>query len=432
MSLRPIGSWLAALTGLLAILGNWNPNPLLSAIWALPAGLLLFGLAYESLLVSRAQLSLRIVAAEYWRLGREATARAEFRHRLNRPLGLQVAPAAPRDFSQDGAIRSVLVPAAEHIALDMRCVPRSLGVHAWPILRVRVGGVLGLAWWPRDLPGDCSVRVAPDLVATETSVTGVGAVGIRGGRRVGAGAELLQLRPYQVGDSPRVIDWKATARTRRLTSRDFSEDQHLEIIILIDAGRSSGLRAGALDRFGHYANTAARLAQYAASLDDQVGLVIFADRPLLELPPARGTAAVMRIRRALSAARVMGTESNPLHAAVRARTLVRHRCLAVLLTDMDDTTAAGQLAGAVKLLRPKHLPFVAGLSSAAAEALARAPARNWMDPYRALAAQEYCVGLERKVRALRALGAPALVARPEQLDRAVFDAYSTFRRLRRV
>jgi uncharacterized protein (DUF58 family) len=432
MSLRPTGILLAALTGLLAILGNWNPNPLLAVLWALPAGILLLGLAYESFMVSRAQVSLHIAAPERWRLGRAASTCFEFRHALGRVLALQVAPSAPLDFSRDGTIRSLFVPAAEAALLDLQFVPRSLGVHSWPALRVRVGGVLGLAWWPRSLHEECAVRVGPDLVGTGASVAGVGAVGIRGGRRVGAGAELLQLRPYQVGDSPRVIDWKATARTRRLTSRDFSEDQHLEIIILIDAGRSSALRAGELDRFGHYANVAARLAQYAVSLDDQVGLVIFADRPLLELAPGRGASAVMRIRHALSAARVTATESNPLHAAVRVRSLVRHRCLVVMLTDMDDTTVAGQLAGAVRLLRPKHLPFVAGLSSAAAEAMARAPARSWMEPYEALAAQEYCVGLERKVRALRALGAPALVAKPEQLERAVFDAYSTFRRLRRV
>jgi hypothetical protein len=36
------------------------------------------------------------------------------------------------------------------------------------------------------------------------------------------------------------------------------------------------------------------------------------------------------------------------------------------------------------------------------------------------------------VLALRALGAPALIARPENLERAVFDAYAEFRRKRRV
>jgi hypothetical protein len=64
--------------------------------------------------------------------------------------------------------------------------------------------------------------------------------------------------------------------------------------------------------------------------------------------------------------------------------------------------------------------------------MAHAPARQWLDPYRALAAQEYCVGLERKVRALNALGAPALAAKPDQLEHAVFAAYANFRRQRRA
>jgi hypothetical protein len=64
--------------------------------------------------------------------------------------------------------------------------------------------------------------------------------------------------------------------------------------------------------------------------------------------------------------------------------------------------------------------------------MSRSRARQWLDPYRALAAQEYCIGLERKVRALNALGAPALVARPEQLEHAVFAAYANFRRQKRA
>jgi uncharacterized protein (DUF58 family) len=134
----------------------------------------------------------------------------------------------------------------------------------------------------------------------------------------------------------------------------------------------------------------------------------------------------------LAAARVEPTESNPLYAATRVRSLVRHRSLIVMMTDVDDTTAASQLVQAVRLLLPKHLPFIAGLSSAAAEAMALAPARHWLDPYRALAAQEYTTGLQRKVRALNAMGAPALVARPEQLEQAVFAAYEGFRRRRRA
>jgi hypothetical protein len=112
--------------------------------------------------------------------------------------------------------------------------------------------------------------------------------------------------------------------------------------------------------------------------------------------------------------------------------LVRHRSLVVLLTDIDDASGESQLAQAVRFLLPTHLPFVAGLSSAAAQTMASAPARHWLDPYRSLAAQEYCIGLDRKVRALNALGAPALIARPDHLERAVFTAYANFRQRRRA
>jgi uncharacterized protein (DUF58 family) len=240
------------------------------------------------------------------------------------------------------------------------------------------------------------------------------------------------LRDYRAGDPPRVIDWKATARADRLISREFAQEDGLQIVIALDAGRSSALRAGSLDRFGHYVNVAARLAQYAAEREDSVGLLIYADRPLAAMAPARGTAGVTRLRALLSGARIEAAESNPLYAATKVRSLVRHRALIVMLTDIDDTTAQSPLAHAVRFLLPKHLPFVAGLSSAEVESMARADARGWLDPFRSLAAQEYVVGLERKVRALHSLGAPALVAKPEQLENAVFAAYADFRRRRRA
>src|SRR5262245_63646195 len=80
-------------------------------------------------------------------------------------------------------------------------------------------------------------------------------------RTVGAGSELHQLRSYVPGDALARIDWKATARTRKLITREFSEDQHLDVLVAIDAGRLSRVRAGRLDRFGLYANIAARFAE---------------------------------------------------------------------------------------------------------------------------------------------------------------------------
>jgi uncharacterized protein (DUF58 family) len=416
----------------MAIAGDWSNDPAAALLWRLPAALLLAGLAYESWLIARARVSLKIVAPDRWYLGRPASVRFALAHTLERRVVLEIVPSAPDDFAQEGSVRHLRLPARAPAFADFSCTPRRLGAHAWPSARVRVAGSLGLAWWSRRVSDEITVRVQPELLAPRTSPSGSGQIGARSGRTVGSGAELLQLRAYRPEDPPRSVDWKATARVRRLISRDFSEDQHLEIMMLIDAGRASGLRSGGLDRFGHYVNVASRLAQHAVSQDDLVGIVVFADRPLLESSPARGAPAVARIRKLLGAARVDNVESDPLQAAIRVRSLVRQRSLVIVLTDLDDATTAGQLAAAVRLLLPKHLPFIAALSSTHAEAMARAPARRWPDPYRALAAQEYVASLDRNVAALKARGAPALIAKPDQLEPAVFQAYADFRRRRRV
>jgi len=432
LSLRGNALLLLVLTALIAIIGQWSQDPALSGLWRIPAALLLLGLAYESWIVSKSGLRAGFEPPERLYLGRDSAVGFVCSHGLQRRLSVELAPSAPDSFELDDGIARMRIAAGGTERAVRRVNPGRLGVFTWPAVRSRIAGPLRLAWWSKELACGQVVRVLPDLLRSAAEARGMAGSGAKTGPDVGAGAEVLRLREYRSGDPPRVIDWKATARASRLISREFAQDHRLQIVIVVDAGRSSALRSGALDRFGHYVNVAARLAQHAALQEDLVGLVVYADRPLAWLAPARGTPAVARVRALLAASAVERGESNPLHAATRVRSLVRHRSLVVMLTDVDDTTVAGQLAQAVRLLLPKHLPFVAGLSSDAAESMSRGPAQQWLDPYRTLAAQEYCIGLERKVRALNALGAPALVAKPQQLEHAVFAAYENIRRRRRA
>lgn len=432
MSLRQNALLMAALTAFIAIVGAWSGDAMLARLWQLPLALLLLGLAYERWMMTRARLELRFSADQRGVLGRKTTLHASLTQKLMRDALVELAPDVPQGVDAESEIQSVLVPAGTAGEADVTIVPRRLGEYAWPRMRARIAGPLGLAWWSRKLAPDFKLQVVPDVLEESVARAGAVSLGTRSRSLLGAGSELLQLREYRSGDPQHLIDWKATARSGRLVSRDFSEDQHLEIVIAIDAGRGSAIRAGALDRLGHYANLAARFAEHAVAQDDRIGLVVFADRPLAALAPARGMSAVMRVRRLLTATKIVSAESNPLSAALRIRSLVRQRSLILMLTDLDDATAAGQLASAARLLLPKHLPLVVGLASEEAEDMRLAPANTWLAPYEALAAQEYCGRLNRNVQALRALGAPALLVRPQRLERAVFGAYAEFRQRRRV
>ncbi|MBL8266216.1 DUF58 domain-containing protein [Steroidobacter sp.] len=432
MHLRLNGFVFAVLTALVAILGAWSGDPNLERLWLLPLALLLLGLAYEGWTVTRARPNVTVDGPAQGVLGRPMSVQLLFRHELTRDVAMEVAPAAPEAVEINADIRTISVKPGEPATVDLRATPRKLGQHSWPQMQARIAGPLGLAWWSRRLDAEYSFKTVPELLRDPAGRIGALSGGVRAHSSHGAGAEILQLRDYRTGDPQNAIDWKATARRGQLVSRDFTEDQHLDIVIAIDAGRTSALRAGELDRLGHYINLAARFAEHAVAQDDRVGVMLFADQPLATLAPGRGIGTVFRIRQMLTAATPKLAESNPLNAALRIRTLVRHRSLVVMLTDVDDAAVAGQLASAARLLLPKHLPLIAGLSSPEAEALRVANAHSWLDPYESLAAQEYCARLERNVRALRALGAPALVTRPERMERAVFDAYADFRNRRRI
>jgi uncharacterized protein (DUF58 family) len=432
MSLRRNAFLLIVCTALVAIVGLWSDHEPFARAWRFPLGLLLLGLAYERWINARAEPSATLGAGVHGILGRPGLLHLELTHGSQRDLVVQLAPDAPAAVHADTSIRTLVIPANAATRIEQKITPRQLGEHQWPPLRARIAGALGLAWWPRKLATDFRLRVVPEVLHSAQSRTGAVNTGTRPRQVAGSGAEVLQLRDYRTGDPQQLIDWKASARTGRLMSRETAEDQHLEIVVAIDTGRASALRAGNLDRFGHYANVAARFAEHAVSLDDRVGLVLFADAPLAALAPGRGAGAVRRIRRLLAAAKPAQTESNPLNAALRIRSLTRQRSLIVLLTDLDDAATAGQLSSAARLLMPKHLPLIAGLSSPQVEQLRYAPASVWLDPYEALAAQEHCSRLERNVLALRALGAPAVLARPDQLEAMVFAAYAGFRQRRRV
>jgi uncharacterized protein (DUF58 family) len=419
------------LTALLAVTGIWSSEPALAGWWRLPAALLLLGLAWEGLSLRHRPIAAQLNTAARALLGRAQPATFVFRNDASRALQVEYAPAVPPGFEGPSELRRVRAPARGSVSDAVSLLPVRLGPHAWPALPARVLGPLALAWWSMTLEPSARVRVAPDARGMRLRLKGLSG-GARPRPIAGTGTELHQLRAYRRGDPLSSIDWKATARRRALVTREFSEDQHLDVLIAIDAGRLSRIRTGALDRLGLYANLAARLAEVAVHLDDRAGLILYADRVLARCPPARGLAALTALRRVLEEVAVQPAESSPTAAAVGIRQMLKHRGLIVLLTDLDDASVASGLTRAVRLLAPPHLVVVAGVQSGEIPALAQARAQDWQQPWIALAASEHEERALAQRLLLRRLGAPVVAAPAEQLEQAVLAQYEQLRRTRRV
>jgi uncharacterized protein (DUF58 family) len=366
-------------------------------------------------------------------LGREQAAYFAFQNATARAIKVEYAPVVPEGVEALGTDTRTFVAQPGAVSRDpFTLLPVRLGPQSWPTLPARLLGPLGLAWWSRELRLSVKLAVAPDTLHAARGRPRGNPAGSRSRRVIGAGQELHQLRSYVHGDPPTRIDWKATARARELVTREYSEDQHLDVLVVVDAGRLSRIRAGKLDRFGLYANVAARFAEIVVLNDDRIGMLVFADRPLAVCMPERGRAAVTRVRRTLEQLAIQPAESDPLAAAVRIRGMLKHRSLVVLLTDLDDASLADQLVRAVRLLSPPHLVVAAGVHSRDIADLAQVEARDWRDPWVALAAQEHAVRAESQRALLRRLGAPVVAASEELLEQRVLGEYEWLRRARRI
>jgi uncharacterized protein (DUF58 family) len=431
MHLAARGYLLVLLSAVLAVVGVWSDEAALARLWTVPAGLLLLGLAIEGTILRRGRVPVRIATAARAFLGRSQQAAFQFSNLSARTLTIEYAPALPGGFEPLTQTRRVRVPPGAQTADAMSVLPVRLGPQHWPELPARLRGPFALAWWSTTLQPQHQSVVAPDALRGSVRARAM-AGGTRARRLAGAGAELHQLRAYVRGDPLSRIDWKATARTRALVTREYTEDQHLDLLVAIDAGRFSRVRSGALEHFGLYSNLTARLAELATHHDDRIGLVVYAERVLGSCTPERGMAGVIRVRRMLEQSAPRRAESDPTSAAVEMRRLLKHRSLVILLTDLDDANIAAQLARAVRLLAPPHLVMVGGVLSGEIAALGRGEARSWEDPWIALAAQEHQRRAAGQRAVLERLGVPVVAAAAGQLEPALFNRYEQLRRSRRV
>jgi len=95
--------------------------------------------------------------------------------------------------------------------------------------------------------------------------------------RRGAGHDLFSMRDYQPQDDLRHIDWKATARSRRLTVREFTSEDERRITIVLDTYLPREAPGDLTERFERGVVQAASLIKHFIDERAEVRLVLGGD-----------------------------------------------------------------------------------------------------------------------------------------------------------
>ena len=172
-------------------------------------------------------------------------------------------------------------------------------------------------------------------------------------RKIGAGVEFADHRPYAPGDDLRSLDWKLFGRLEKLMVRLFEEEEDLHVYLLVDISQSMAL--GAPPKVDYGRRVAAALAYIALANLDRAAVIPFSDGLKGRLPPARGKGRIHKVFRFLAALQPGGVTD----LGTAARTFVHQnprRGVVAVISDMYDP--AGAQEGLNFLRYNRFEPFV--------------------------------------------------------------------------
>ena len=172
----------------------------------------------------------------------------------------------------------------------------------------------------------------------------------------GRGIEFEEVRPYQVGDDIRAIDWNVTARFNKPFIKVFEEERELTVMLLVDVSASNDF--GTKDRFKREFMTeiAAVLAFSAIQNNDKIGVIFFTDRVEKFIPPKKGKKHIMRIILELLDFEPKHLGTNIPEALRYFTNAIKKRSTAFLLSDFvqSDKPSRDQLQDSLTLTNKKH------------------------------------------------------------------------------
>lgn len=347
------------------------------------------------------------------------------------PLAAELYDHHPASFECRGLPLRLSLAAGQWAELSYEARPLARGEARFSPAELRLFSPLRLWQVTRRAGPAGMVRVYPNfralagytLLATDNRLSQIGVLQVR---RRGEGMEFHQLREYRQGDPPRAIEWKATARSGKLISREYEEEKDQRVLLVVDCGRRMASKDGELSHFDYTLNAALLLAHVALRQGDAVGMMTMG-----------GVSRYCEPRKSLGALHALlnhAYDLEPTHAmpdyelaASQVMRRVRRRTLVIVLTNLRDEDDA-TLMPALRLLRTRHLVVVASLREAIVSRALTARVDSFERAVTHAAAADY---LERRSRAFRRIenaGAVTLDVEPDRLPIALVNRYLGLKR----
>jgi uncharacterized protein (DUF58 family) len=174
-------------------------------------------------------------------------------------------------------------------------------------------------------------------------------------------SEFAQVRAYVVGDDPRKINWRQTAKMNDLMTNVYEPEHGKYISILIDCGRVMGVELTKVNRLERALEAALSVAALALRQGDNVSVTVFSNTIRAHIPSGNGMRHLRTILDGVYAIRNDSQESNYAHALNFLEMVQKRQSMILMFSDMAPFLLEDGLLAYVQGMRRRHLFVLLGV-----------------------------------------------------------------------
>lgn len=319
-----------------------------------------------------------------------------------------------RDFQY---IISLTPQTQNEISFKLR--PTERGVYQFGVCNVLIK-YIGLAQRRFKLMNDCKLSCYPSFIQLKkysllATTNRLSEAGIKKIRKIGNTLEFERIKEYVPGDDYRFINWKATAKIKKVMVNQYEDEKSQPIYSLIDLGRNMRMPFNQLTLLDYAINSSLVLSNIALLKQDRAGILTFSKKIETYIPANKRHHQMRIISEALYSIKTNFSESEFGRLYTYAKRNINQRSLLFVYTNFETMDALRRQLPYLRLLHKSHIVVVVIFKNTELDHLATQRATKTREIYNQIIAEKLVYEKQLIIQKIQQSGLQTILTEPENL-----------------
>ncbi|MEM0940684.1 MAG: DUF58 domain-containing protein [Bacteroidota bacterium] len=242
-------------------------------------------------------------------------------------------------------------------------------------------------------------------------------------KRIGQSTEFDHIKDYVLGDDPRHINWKASARKGNLMVNHYVDEKSQPIYSVLDKGRPMKMPFEGMTLLDYAINASLVLSNVAIKRGDRAGLITFQHKPETFIPAQKRNLQLNYLLETLYNQKTQFNEPDFATLYWFLMKNIKQRSLLLLYTNFESNYALERQLPYLKMINRHHLLLLIFFRNTELDLVIEAPFNATIDIYNKSIAKQIAHEKASIQKLLLQYGIMSLYTSPKYLNANLINKY---------